>query len=72
MDFDVADIPSDFLRELFFKYAVEIIKIGNDKNDGYEKEMLIFIPWLRRDEKKLTIHELSYGGVMDSLIKTLT
>lgn len=69
MDFDVADIPSDFLRELFYKYAVEIINIGNDKNDGYEKEMLIFIPWLIRVEKELTIRELSNGGVMDSLIK---
>ena len=68
MDFDVADIPSDFLRELFFKYAVEIIKIGNDKNDGYKKEMLVFIPWLIRVEKELTIRELSNGGVMDSLI----
>lgn len=69
MDFDVADIPSDFLRELFYKYAVEIIKIGNDKNDGYKKEMLIFIPWLIRVEKELTLRELSNGGVMDSLIK---
>ena len=39
MDFDVADIPSDFLRELFYKYAVEIIKIENDENDGYENEI---------------------------------
>ena len=69
MDFDVADIPSDFLRELFFKYAVEIIKIGNDRNDGYKKEMLIFVPWLIRVEKELTIRELSNGGVMDSLIQ---
>ena len=67
MDFDVTDIQSDFLCELFFKCAVEIIEIRNDKNDGYEKEILIFIPWLRRDEKELTIRELSYGGVIDSL-----
>ena len=39
MDFDVTDIQSDFLRELFIKCAVEIIKIENDENDGYENEI---------------------------------
>ena len=72
MDFDLTDIRFDFLCELFIKCAVEIIKTENDKNDGYEKEMLIFIPWLIKDEKELTIRKPSNGGVMDSLIKTLT
>ena len=39
MDFDVNDIQFYFLRELFIKYAVEIIKIENDENDGYENEI---------------------------------
>ena len=69
MDFDVTEIPSEFLYEFFQHYACDLIKLGNDKKDGYKEKMEFLAPWLIKVEKELTLRELSNGGVMKSLIE---
>ena len=69
MDFDVTEIPSEFLYELFQQYACDFIKTGNDKNDGYEEQMETLIPWLMRVENELARREITKGGVMKSLVE---
>ena len=69
MDVDVTGIPSGFLYKLFQHYACDLIKIGNDKKDGYLKKMEFLAPWLIKVEKELTLREMSNGGVMKSLVE---
>ena len=62
-------IPSEFQYEFVQQNACNLIKLGNDKKDGYKEKMEFLAPWLIKVEKKLTLRELSKGDVLNSLIE---